>query len=164
MTAARWLERTRFVGHPPEPSIDDVTDSAIFALDPKGIVSSWNRGAERLKGYAAKEILGRHLSCFYPAEDIERGVAERALLIAREVGRFEHEGWRIRRDGSRFWAEVVITPRYDRNGALTGYTKVTRDLTVRKRGEEQLRLLALEGEILVSFTLPLCATEPRRGN
>ncbi|HEX6069722.1 MAG TPA: PAS domain-containing protein, partial [Longimicrobiaceae bacterium] len=101
--------------------VESVQDYAIFALDPTGKVMTWNAGAERLKGYAPQEIIGRHFSAFYPPADIARGKPERALEIATEMGRVEDEGWRIRKDGSRFWALVVITALRDRSGALVGF-------------------------------------------
>jgi PAS domain S-box-containing protein len=102
-------------------------------LDPKGLVASWNNGAQRLKGYAAHEIIGRHFSHFYPQEAIERLWPEHELQTALAQGSFEDEGWRIRKDGSRFWANVVITPVYDAQHELRGFAKVTRDLTERSR-------------------------------
>jgi PAS domain S-box-containing protein len=115
--------------------VESVVDYAIFILDPDGRVASWNAGAERIKGYTAEEILGRHFSIFYPPEVVARGWPERELEGARAEGRFEDEGWRVRKDGSRFWANVVITALYDRQGDLRGFAKVTRDLSARKRIE-----------------------------
>jgi PAS domain S-box-containing protein len=117
--------------------ITSVKDYAIFVLDPTGHVSTWNTGAERLKGYSAEEIIGRHFSQFYPEEDIRAGKCELELEGAERDGRFEDEGWRLKKDGTRFWANVVITPIHDANGALVGFAKVTRDLSERKRHEEQ---------------------------
>src|SRR5215831_12449557 len=119
--------------------VDAVRDCAIYMLDPSGVIVNWNSGAERLKGYSAAEIVGQHFSCFYPPEQIDRNEPQRELRVATDAGRFEDEGWRIRKDGSAFWASVVITPVRDRNQILIGYTKVTRDLTERKRAEEQFR-------------------------
>ncbi|PPE74305.1 PAS domain-containing sensor histidine kinase [Solimonas fluminis] len=121
--------------------VSSVKDYAILMLDPQGLVASWNDGAQRLKGYAEPEILGRHFSTFYPPEEIASGRPDRELRRARDEGRFEDEGWRLRRDGSRFWASVIITPMFDEAGALTGYSKVTRDITERKRSEERFRLV-----------------------
>lgn len=118
--------------------VESVRDYAILLLDPEGSVSIWNAGAERITGYAAEEIIGRHFSCFYTAEDIERGKPEEGLRVAVSKGRFEDESWRIRKDGSRFWANVVITAIRDSNGQLSGFAKVTQDLTERKRAEEAL--------------------------
>jgi PAS domain S-box-containing protein len=122
--------------------IASVKDYAIFVLDPTGHVASWNPGAERLKGYTAKEIIGQHFSRFYPAEDIRAGKCEMELAVAQQVGRFEDEGWRIRKDGSRFWANVVITPIRDDSGSLIGFAKVTRDLSERKRHDDERLTLA----------------------
>jgi PAS domain S-box-containing protein len=116
-----------------------VRDYAIFALDPKGYILSWNAGAEKLKGYTAEEITGKHFSVFYPRNLVEQGFPEFELRTAANVGRFEDEGWRIRKDGSRFWANVVITALRDGAGHLLGFAKVTRDLTERREAEEQLR-------------------------
>jgi PAS domain S-box-containing protein len=118
--------------------VDSVKDYAIFVLDACGHVASWNQGAERIKGYKADEIVGHHFSCFYPPEDLESGKPERELEIATVDGRYEEEGWRVRKDGSRFWANVVITAIKDENGALRGFSKVTRDISERKRVEELL--------------------------
>ncbi len=119
--------------------IANVKNYAIFLLDPDGRVASWNAGAERIKGYQENEIIGRHFSCFYSPEDVSRGKPQRALKIARQQGRFEEEGWRVRKDGSRLWAYVVLTPVRDRSGRLRGFAKVTRDMTERRRAEEALR-------------------------
>ena len=119
-----------------------VKDYAIFRLDPNGHVSSWNEGAERINGYREEEIVGRHFRCFYPAEDVEEGKPENGLKTATATGRFEEEGWRVRKDGSRFWADVVITPLWGHAGGLQGFAKVTRDVTERKRLEDELRLRA----------------------
>ncbi|MCA0031317.1 PAS domain-containing sensor histidine kinase [Mesorhizobium sp. B263B2A] len=119
--------------------VEAVTDYAIYMLDPSGTVTSWNAGAERFKGYSASEIIGQHFSCFYTEEDRETGLPSRALETAVREGKFESEGWRVRRDGTRFWAHVVIDPIRDPSGNLTGFAKVTRDLTERKKAEEELR-------------------------
>jgi PAS domain S-box-containing protein len=116
-----------------------VSDYAVFFLDASGRIISWNRGAERIKGYAAEEIIGRHFSTFYPAEALERGWPEQELQLAEAQGRFEDEGWRVRKDGTRFWANVVITAVRDDDGKLRGFSKVTRDMTERRRHEESLR-------------------------
>jgi PAS domain S-box-containing protein len=118
--------------------VENVRDYAILLLDAEGSVSTWNAGAERITGYAAEDIVGRHFSCFYTSEDIERGKPEESLRVAASKGRFEDESWRICKDGSRFWANVVITAIRDSNGQLVGFAKVTRDLTERKRAEEAL--------------------------
>ena len=119
--------------------VDGVRDYAIFMLDPSGQVASWNQGAERIKGYKANEIIGRHFSCFYPPEDLQNGKPERELQKAIAEGHYAEEGWRIRKDGSRFWAHVVITALRDNTGKLRGFSKVTRDVTEQRRAEELLR-------------------------
>src|SRR5580704_3197147 len=119
--------------------LDSVKDYAIFMLDPSGQVTSWNQGAERIKGYRPDEIIGRHFSCFYPSEDVQSGKPERELEIAAAEGRYEEEGWRMRKDGSRFWAEVIITALSDGAGKLRGFSKISRDITERRRAEELLR-------------------------
>ncbi len=120
--------------------LTSVKDYAIFMLDPQGRISSWNAGAERIKGYKAEEIIGQHFSRFYLPEDLERGKPEMELKEAAAQGRFEDEGWRVRKDGSRFWANVVITAVRDKNGELLGFSKVTRDFSDRKETEESLRV------------------------
>ena len=119
--------------------VNTVTDYAIFALDVDGCIATWNAGAARMKGYDASEIIGQHFSRFYPAQDVAGGLPDRELAIAAADGRFEDEGWRLRKDGSRFWANVVITALRGPDGRLIGFGKVTRDLTERRRTEEALR-------------------------
>jgi PAS domain S-box-containing protein len=119
--------------------VEQVRDYAIFLLDPQGYVQTWNAGAERLKGYRAEDIIGQHFSRFYPEEAVRRGWPQHELEVARAAGRFEDEGWRLRKDGSRFWANVVITAVHGPGGELVGFAKVTRDLTERKKVEEELR-------------------------
>jgi PAS domain S-box-containing protein len=119
--------------------IDSIIDYAIYMLDENGYVTSWNPGARRFKGYESSEIIGQHFSRFYTDEDKERGLPALALKTARENGRFEGEGWRVRKDGGHFWVNVVIDPIIDSNGNLVGFAKVTRDLTERKRAEDTLR-------------------------
>jgi len=133
--------------------VDNIKDYAIILLDPTGTVLTWNRGAERLKGWKAGEIIGQNFSRFYPPEDLAKGKTEMELKGALEEGRFEDEGWRVRKDGSRFWANVVITPLLDNNGELRGYGKVTRDLTERRKGEEKARKQAQE--IMEMATVPV---------
>jgi PAS domain S-box-containing protein len=118
--------------------VQSVRDYAIFLLDPEGRVSSWNAGAERIKGYTEDEILGKHFSIFYPSEPVAARKPQQELKIAIKEGRYEEEGWRIRKDGSRFWASVTITPLY-RDGVLQGFAKVTRDLSEHKAAEDHLR-------------------------
>jgi PAS domain S-box-containing protein len=119
--------------------VEGVHDYAIFILDPEGNITTWNAGAERIKGYTAEEIIGRHFSCFYPQDSIQAGWPEHELQASVAQGRFEDEGWRVRKDGSKFWANVIITPLRDENGNLKGFSKITRDLTERMRKETQLR-------------------------
>src|SRR5829696_3033290 len=121
--------------------VDGVRDYAIFMLDPDGKVASWNEGAHRIKGYSQQEIVGRHFSVFYEEEDLKRSKPERELEIARGKGTYEEEGWRVRKDGSRFWTSVLITTLWDEAGGLRGFAKVTRDITERKRAEEEIRQL-----------------------
>lgn len=116
--------------------ISEVVDYAILMVDPEGNVVSWNAGAERIKGYETREIIGRNFACFYPIEEVERGKPAHQLKVALEQGRVEDEGWRVRKDGSRFWANVVITPLHDAMGRLRGFAKVTRDITEQKRAQE----------------------------
>jgi PAS domain S-box-containing protein len=119
--------------------VESVRDYAIFALDPKGVIMSWNAGAERIKGYLAHEAIGQHFSIFYTQEDLARGKPEYELERATQDGRVEDEGWRVRKDGTHFWASTVVTALRDPSGGLVGYAKVTRDLTERRRFEDRLR-------------------------
>ena len=115
--------------------VESVRDYAIFALDPAGHILTWNPGAQRFKGYTAEEIIGKHFSIFYPQSKIDEGHPDYELRVAAAEGRFEEEGWRLRKDGSRFWANVVITALRGPNGELVGFAKVTRDLTERRAAE-----------------------------
>ncbi|WP_435358208.1 PAS domain S-box protein [Haloarchaeobius sp. DFWS5] len=115
--------------------VESVEDYAIFLLDEEGFIQTWNRGAEAIKGYSAAEVVGEHISIFYTPEDVEAGVPERNLRIAEENGRFATEGWRVRKNGDEFWADVVITPLRE-NGRLVGFAKVTRDVTDRMKAAE----------------------------
>ena len=115
-------------------------------LDPQGDVATWNAGAQRITGYAAEEIVGRHFSSFYPQQAIDDGLPEKELRVAAAEGRFEDDGWRIRKDGSRFWANVVITRLRDESGQLVGFSKITRDLTDRKNAELVLERARDEAE------------------
>ncbi len=129
--------------------VDAITDYAIYMLDADGHVSSWNPGAERFKGYTADEIMGEHFSRFYTDEERAAGIPELALATAASEGRFEREGWRVRKDGGRFWAHVIIDAIRDRSGNLVGFAKVTRDLTERKAAEESLRRSEEQFRLLV---------------
>ena len=119
--------------------VDSVQDYAIFVLDPAGIIASWNLGASRIKGYTADEIIGKHFSVFYQPEDVAAGLCDEELEQATADGRIETEGWRVRKDGSLFWASVVITALYNNDGSVRGFAKVTRDTTERKAAEEAAR-------------------------
>ncbi|RYE75251.1 MAG: PAS domain S-box protein, partial [Hyphomicrobiales bacterium] len=128
--------------------VEAIADYAIYMLDPAGRVASWNPGARRFKGYEADEIMGEYFGRFYTDEDRATGLPERALRTAATEGRFENEGWRVRKDGTRFWAHVIIDPIVSPEGELIGYAKITRDLTHQraaqealKRSEEQFRIL-----------------------
>jgi PAS domain S-box-containing protein len=122
--------------------VEAVQDYAIFILNPEGCVSTWNIGAQRIKGYKADEIIGKHFSCFYPEEDMRSGKPQRELVAATKDGRFEDEGWRLRKDGSRFWANVIITAIKDDSSRLLGFAKITRDFTERMQTQK-----ALENEV-----------------
>jgi PAS domain S-box-containing protein len=130
--ASPLLETLRHAQSVQELMVDSIDDYAIFVLDQNGCVASWNKGAEQIKGYSQSEIIGRHFSVFYPAEDRARAKPDRELVIAARDGRFEDEGRRVRKDGSEFWANVVFSAVRDRTGALLGFVKVTRDLTERR--------------------------------
>jgi PAS domain S-box-containing protein len=132
--------------------VDGVTDYAIIALDPKGMVTTWNKGAERIKGYKADEIIGKHFSCFYPEERIQAGFPEQELRAAEKDGRFEDEGWRVRKDGSQFQANVIITALRDEQGKLIGFGKMTRDLTAQKRAEETI---ARQSQEILDISTPV---------
>lgn len=119
--------------------VENVQDYAIFFMDANGYIKTWNKGAEKNKGYKADEIIGKHFSIFYSPEDIKDRKPERELEIAKKVGRVEDEDWRVRKDGSKFWANVVITALHDDDGVLQGFAKVTRNLTERKGHEDRLR-------------------------
>jgi len=112
--------------------VEGVQDYAIYFMDPQGVVASWNAGARRIKGYAAKEIIGQNFSRFYTPEDLKRGLPAKVLQTAREEGHYEGEGWRVRKDGSRFWSNVVVTALRDGAGNVIGFSKITRDMTERK--------------------------------
>lgn len=129
--------------------VEAVTDYAIFMLDPNGIITSWNPGAQRFKGYTAEEIIGHHFSRFYPQPDRDDGLPARALETARREGKFESEGWRVRKDGTQFWAYVIIDPIRSPDGTVVGYAKITRDLTERRKSQlnlEQTREALLQSQ------------------
>ncbi|CDX34852.1 FOG: PAS/PAC domain protein [Mesorhizobium plurifarium] len=130
--------------------VDGVTDYAIYMLDPSGMITNWNVGAERLKGYTAEEIVGQHFSKFYTREERAKGTPLRVLEAAMQNGRYEGEGWRVRKDGSRFWASVVVTPIHNEAGQLEGFAKVTRDITERRAAHEALRQSERQFRLLVS--------------
>ena len=130
--------------------IENTLDYAIFMLDPDGYIVSWNQGAERIKGYTSAEIVGRHFSTFYPSEAVASGWPAHELKEAARVGRFEDEGWRIRKDGTRFWANVIITALRNSDGSLRGFAKITRDISIRKAHEERIQSLTRELEARVA--------------
>lgn len=121
--------------------LNSVQDYAIFMLDPEGRVMTWSSGTQRVKGYDADEIIGKPLSTFYTAEDIEHGAPARVLAETARLGQFEAEGWRVRKDGSRFWANIVSTSVLDQNGGVFGFTHVARDITQHRATEERIQLL-----------------------
>ena len=131
--------KVRMTGEQFRQLVEQVKDYAIFIMDTEGRVASWNAGAEHIKGYRPAEIIGKHFSTFYTKEDIKAGLPQRELEVARSVGSIEQEGWRVRKDGSRFWAAVTITALFDESGTLTGFGKVTRDVTERRSAEEALQ-------------------------
>src|SRR5262249_16640942 len=132
--------------------VENVRDYAIFELDPKGRIRTWNAAAQGMKGYAAEEIVGRHFSCFYSAADLASHKPERELTAAAETGRSEDEGWRVRKDGSRFWAHVTISSIRDRSGTLLGFAKITRDETRRRDAEQALRHSEEHARMLFEFS------------
>lgn len=129
--------------------VENVKDYAIYMVDLQGYVTSWNKGAEQIKGYRAEEVVGRHISVFYTPEEIKNGEPERNLRLARLEGRFEDEGWRVRKDGTVFWANVIITALRDEKGELVGFGKITRDMTRRINAENEIKRLnrELEGQL-----------------
>src|ERR1700710_2160067 len=129
--------------------VNAVIDFGIYMLDPTGTVTSWNRGAQRFKGYEADEIIGRNFACFYTEGDQAEGKPQAALATAATDGRFEDEGWRVRKDGTRFWAHVVVTKLEGPNGEFRGFSKITRDLSERRRQEDLLRLSEERFRLLV---------------
>jgi PAS domain S-box-containing protein len=139
--------------------VEGVTDYALFMLDPNGIVTSWNAGAERITGYAAEDIIGHHFSRFYTATDKAAAVPVRALQTAATDGRFEAEGWRVRKDGTTSWANVVIDPIRDEDGRLIGYSKITRDITERREAQPNFLFGQTEWS---AVTTPYCAWAEHR--
>ncbi len=119
--------------------VESVNDYGIFLMDPEGYIQSWNAGAEKIKGYTADEIIGKHFSTFYTVPDIQRNHPQEELKLAIKNGKYQEEGWRLRKNGTKFWAYIVITPLRNKHGDLVGFAKVTRDLTERKEAEEKLR-------------------------
>ena len=132
MTAHTEAKRYRLL-------VESISHYAIYMLDPGGTITTWNAGAQRFKGYTADEIIGQHFSRFYTEEDQKEGLPHRALETAATEGKFEQEGWRVRKDGTRLWAHVVIDPIRREDGALIGFAKITRDITERKAAQEALR-------------------------
>jgi len=126
--------------------LEAAEDFAIFMLDRDGHVTSWNIGAQRIKGYSASEILGKHFSCFYPVEEQQSGKPQLELETAAREGRFEEDGWRIRKDGTRFWATVIVTALKDEKGLVYGFVRVTRDITERMLANEALQRAKIELE------------------
>jgi PAS domain S-box-containing protein len=124
--------------------VEGIRDYAIFVLDPEGYVLTWNPGAQALKGYTQDEIVGKHFSKFYPSEAVQSGWPQRELSLAQKEGRFADEGWRVRKDGTSFWASVVISPLYAADGTISGFAKVTQDLTARREAEERVQSLNRE--------------------
>ncbi len=123
--------------------IENIKDYSIITLDTEGRITSWNPGAEKMKGWRTDEIIGKHFSCFYPQSDLDKGKPEMELRVTAETGHFEDEDWRLRKDGTRFWANVIVTALRDKSGKLYGFSKVTRDMSERKRAEEEIAKLAL---------------------
>ena len=142
--------------------INSVTDYAIYMLDPDGHIATWNPGARLFKGYEADEVIGRHFSTFFTPEDREAGLPQRALAIAASKGKFETEGWRVRKDGTRFWAHVIVDPIRDEQGKLIGFAKITRDISDRKAAEQALSESEQRFRLLVQGVrdYALCMLDP----
>lgn len=128
--------------------IEEIEDYAILMIDRNGCIVNWNRGAEKIKGYREQEIVSRHFSIFYTPEDQQNNLPQRLLNLAAEAGKAHHEGWRVRKDGSRFWGSIVLTAIHDENGSIIGFSKVTRDLTERKASEDKAKAQTFELEQL----------------
>jgi PAS domain S-box-containing protein len=124
--------------------INSVEDYAIFVVDINGHIMTWNKGAEKIKGYCAEEVIGKHISIFYTADDIKKREPMQNLNFAAVHGHFEKEGWRVRKDGSRFWANIVFTALHDEQGELKGFGKVTRDMTEIKKAQKELQFLTTQ--------------------
>jgi len=139
--------------------LDSLTDTGVVMLDRDGHILTWNEGAKAVKGYTADEVVGKHVSMFYSPDDNAAGLAERELSQATAAGRFEGTGWRVRKGGERFWANVVIQPMRDPHGELSGFVKVTRDQTEPRRGEEELRLAALMLDSISDYEVILLGTD-----
>ena len=154
---SRLAETIRHGGRIYQTMVESVRDYAIFVLDPAGYIATWNVGAQRLKGYTADEIIGQHFSVFYPQETIASGHPQRELEIATREGRFEEEGWRIRKDGTAFWANVLITAVHDQKGELIGFAKVTRDLTERRNSE--MRAIADARRVAIAESANIAKSE-----
>jgi PAS domain S-box-containing protein len=148
--------------------VQSIVDYAIYMLDPNGFVTSWNSGAERIKGFQTEEIVGKHFSTFYTDEDREAGMPQKVLDTARREGKYEGEGWRVRKDGSRFWASVVVDRINDGNGKLIGFAKITRDMTEKRKAQESLFVAEQRFRILVQgfsdYAIYLLDTEGRVTN
>jgi PAS domain S-box-containing protein len=127
--------------------VEGARDYAIYMMDPQGLVTTWNAGAERIKGYTAQEIIGKHFSTFFAESDVQSGEPNEILERARDQGRAEHEGWRVRKDGSRFWVYAIVTALRDKSGNLIGYSKITRDMTERMRQQDALKKQIAEKEV-----------------
>ena len=141
--------------------VNSINDYAIFMLNPGGFVASWNPGAERFKGYRPDEIIGKHFSCFYPPEAVRRGLHEKELKAAATDGKFESEGWRVRKNGKKFWANVIISALRDEKGKLLGFSKVTRDLTVRKAHEQEIARMSRLYSALAQVNQAIVRTNDR---
>src|ERR1700678_3116235 len=124
--------------------VEGIRDYAIFVLDPAGHILTWNAGAQSMKGYSKEEIIGQHFSKFYPPEAVQSGWPERELALAQKEGRFADEGWRVRKDGSVFWASVIISTLRAPDGSLSGFAKVTRDMSEQRKGDERIQALNRE--------------------
>src|SRR5262249_44507036 len=130
--------------------VDSVHDYAIYMLDPNGDIQSWSRGAERIKGFSPNEVIGRNFAMFYPAEDVEAGKPQRQLRIAAEKGTYEDESLHVRKDGSRFWANVVVSAIHDAEGVLRGFVNLTHDISEQKRSSERTTFVSEVSRVLAT--------------